>query len=87
MKQDFGKKNSVTPNTDTILKSNLPNFSKTSLKIGEKTDEHTMLSKLQHSQLIDDEETNSDEDIKPKRKKKIPRCIIRGDKGGLEIQR
>uniref|UniRef100_A0A2S2NDE6 Trihelix transcription factor GT-1 n=1 Tax=Schizaphis graminum TaxID=13262 RepID=A0A2S2NDE6_SCHGA len=72
MKQYFGKKDSVTPNQNTLLESSLPNSSKTSLNIGKKTDEHTKMSKPQHPQLLHsiDEEINSDEDIIPKRKKK-----------------
>jgi len=72
MKQYFGKKDSVTPNQNTLLESSLSNSSKTSLKIGKKIDEHTKMSKPQNSQLLDsiDEEINSDEDIIPKRKKK-----------------
>lgn len=90
MKQYFGKKDSVTPNKSTLLESSLPNSSKISLKNGKKADEHTKLSKPQHSQLLDsiDEEINSDEDIIPKRKKKkFPRHIIRGNEGRSKIQR
>jgi hypothetical protein len=84
MKQYFGKKDSVTPNQNTLLESNLPNSSKMNLK---KSDEHT---KPQRSQLLDyiGEKINSDEDnIVPKRKKKFPRGFIRGNEGGSEVKR
>lgn len=73
MKQYFGKKDSVTPNQNTLLESNLPNSSKMNLK---KSDEHT---KQQRSQLLDyiGEEINSDEDnIVPKRKKKFQEVLL-----------
>jgi len=70
MKQYFGKKDSVTPNQNTLLESSLTNSSKTSLINGKKSDEHTNLSETQRSQLLDstDEEINSYEDIKRKKK-------------------
>lgn len=56
------------------------------MKNGNKSDEHIS---SQRSQLLhrNDEEINSDEEMIPKRKKKYPRHIIRGNEGGSKIQR
>lgn len=63
MKQYFGKKDSVTPNYKTLLESSLPNTSKISLKNVNKAEKDAKSKRT-------DEETDSDEGMIPKKKKK-----------------